>query len=93
MLRIAVIGSTETVIGFKALGLETWPAENAAQAKEALKQLTAEGMDFLKQQNPNYDRYLIQYAAIMISTLPILIALPFFIKKLEKGMVLGGVKG
>ena len=58
-----------------------------------VKQLTAEGMDFLKQQNPNYDRYLIQYAAIMISTLPILIALPFFIKKLEKGMVLGGVKG
>ena len=43
MLKIAVIGSTETVIGFKALGLETWPAENAAQAKEALKQLTAEG--------------------------------------------------
>ena len=58
-----------------------------------VKRLTAEGMDFLKVTNPNYDKYLIQYAAIMISTLPILIALPFFIKKLEKGMVLGGVKG
>ena len=58
-----------------------------------VRQLTSEGMEFLKVRNPNYDKYLIQYAAIIISTLPILIALPFFIKKLEKGMVLGGVKG
>ena len=58
-----------------------------------VKQLTSSGMDFLKTQNPDYNRYLIQYAAIVISTVPILVALPFFIKKLEKGMVLGGVKG
>ena len=58
-----------------------------------VKQLTSSGMEFLKSQNPDYNRYLIQYAAIVISTVPILIALPFFIKKLEKGMVLGGVKG
>ena len=58
-----------------------------------VRQLTSEGMEFLKVRNPNYDKFLIQYAAIIISTLPILIALPFFIKKLEKGMVLGGVKG
>ena len=58
-----------------------------------IRQLTSEGMEFLKVRNPNYDKYLIQYAAIIISTLPILIALPFFIKKLERGMVLGGVKG
>ena len=43
MLKIAVIGSAETVIGFKALGLETWPAADAAQAKEALRRLTAGG--------------------------------------------------
>lgn len=58
-----------------------------------VRQLTSTGMDFLKSRNPNYDRFLIQYAAIIISTVPILIALPFFIKKLEKGMALGGVKG
>ena len=58
-----------------------------------VRQLTSTGMDFLKNRNPNYNQYLIQYAAIIISTVPILIALPFFIKKLEKGMVLGGVKG
>ena len=58
-----------------------------------VKQLTSEGMEFMKSQNPDYNRYLIQYAVIIISTVPILIALPFFIGKLEKGMVLGGVKG
>ena len=58
-----------------------------------VKQLTSEGMDFLKNQNPDYNRYLIQYAVIVIATAPILIALPFFIGRLEKGMVLGGVKG
>lgn len=58
-----------------------------------VKQLTAEGLEFLKNQNPDYNRYLIQYAVIIISTAPILIALPFFIGRLEKGMVLGGVKG
>ncbi len=58
-----------------------------------VKQYTASTTDFLKSQNPNYDRWLIQYAVIVIATAPILIALPFFISKLEKGMVLGGVKG
>lgn len=58
-----------------------------------VKELTADTTEFLKTKNPNYDKYLIQYAVIIIATLPILVALPFFIKKLEKGMVLGGVKG
>lgn len=58
-----------------------------------VKQLTAESQDFLKAANPNYARYLIQYVAIVIATAPILLCFPFFIKKLEKGMVLGGVKG
>ena len=47
----------------------------------------------MKSTNPNYDKNLIQYAVIVAATAPILIAFPFFIKKLEKGMVLGGVKG
>lgn len=58
-----------------------------------VKELTAETAEFLKSRNPNYDKYLIQYAVIVIATLPILAALPFFIKRLEKGMALGGVKG
>lgn len=58
-----------------------------------VKQLTAENKDFLKAANPNYSRYLVQYVVIVIAAAPILICLPFFIGRLEKGMVLGGVKG
>lgn len=58
-----------------------------------VKQITAEGMDFLKAAHPDYDKNLLQYAVIIAATIPILIAFPFFIRKLEKGMVIGGVKG
>lgn len=58
-----------------------------------VKQITAEGMEFLKSAHPDYDKNLLQYAVIIAATLPILIAFPFFIKRLEKGMVIGGVKG
>lgn len=58
-----------------------------------VKDLTAGTTEFLKAANPNYSKYLVQYSVIIIATAPLLIALPFFIKKLERGMVLGGVKG
>ena len=58
-----------------------------------VKSISASAEDFLKSTNPNYDKNLLQYAVIIAATLPILVAFPFFIKKLEKGMVLGGVKG
>ena len=40
MLKIAVIGGRDTVMGFKALGLDTFPAENTAEAGKILRQLT-----------------------------------------------------
>lgn len=43
MLKIAVIGGIETVMGFKALGLETYPAAEAAEAGNILRTLTREG--------------------------------------------------
>ena len=45
-LKIAVIGGNDTVIGFKAVGLEAFPAANAAEARQVLKELTREGSDF-----------------------------------------------
>ena len=45
-LKIAVIGGRETVMGFKALGLETCPAANAQEAREALRRLTRESEDY-----------------------------------------------
>ena len=46
MLKIAVIGGRETVIGFKALGLDTFPAADAAQAQKILRSITREGQDY-----------------------------------------------
>ena len=46
MLKIAVIGGNDTVIGFKAVGLEACPASNAAEALQALRDLTKEGSEY-----------------------------------------------
>lgn len=46
MLKIAVIGGRETVMGFKALGLETFPAANAEEATQILRKLTRENDDY-----------------------------------------------
>lgn len=46
MLKIAVIGGAETVIGFKALGLEVCPVANAEEGREALRRLTRDSEDY-----------------------------------------------
>ncbi|MCR4805943.1 MAG: V-type ATP synthase subunit F [Clostridia bacterium] len=39
MYKIAVIGSSDTVIGFKALGLDTFPVNSDEEAAAAFKQI------------------------------------------------------
>lgn len=39
MYKIGVIGGRDTVIGFKALGLDTFPVDNADDAKRILREL------------------------------------------------------
>ena len=46
MLKIGVIGGRETVMGFKALGLETFPAANASEATQILRQVTRESDEY-----------------------------------------------
>ena len=46
MLKIAVVGGAETVIGFKALGLEACPVTNAEEARETLRRLTRDSEDY-----------------------------------------------
>lgn len=58
-----------------------------------IKELVATNADFMNWSNPNYSRYLVQYSVITIATLPLILAFPLFIKRLEKGMAQGGVKG
>lgn len=40
MYKIAVIGAADSVIGFKALGLDTYPAADSAEAKKILHQIS-----------------------------------------------------
>lgn len=42
---------------------------------------------------PNFDLYLIRYSVIIVCSMPMLIAFPFFQKQMEKGMMVGAVKG
>ena len=42
MYKIAVLGDRDSVMGFKALGLETFFAEDAEQARHTLHQLAKE---------------------------------------------------
>ena len=42
MLKIAVIGGRDTVMGFKALGLDCFPAADSAEAGKILRRLTRE---------------------------------------------------
>ena len=46
MLKIAVIGGRDTVMGFKALGLDTFPAVSAAEATAVLKKITRESDEY-----------------------------------------------
>ena len=46
MYKIAVIGAPDTVVGFKALGLDAFPAREPEEARRALRALTsADGPD------------------------------------------------
>lgn len=58
-----------------------------------IRQITNENQNFLQSSNPDYSRYLVQYAVIVAATLPIIVIFPFFQDKLEKGVIAGGVKG
>ena len=46
MLKIAVIGGSDTVMGFKALGLDTFPADSSAAASQILKRITREDEEY-----------------------------------------------
>ena len=42
MFKIGVMGGRETVMGFKALGLDTYPVDNAEEAKHIFREITRE---------------------------------------------------
>lgn len=58
-----------------------------------INEIVQQNANILQSANPNYDRYLIQFAVIVIAVVPILIAFPFFQDKIEAGVLTGAVKG
>lgn len=57
-----------------------------------VREFVANNTAFLMSSNPDYSRYLVQFCLIVVATLPILIAFPFFLNTIEKGALTGGVK-
>ena len=58
-----------------------------------VNELINKNQNFLETSNPNYSRYLVQFAAIVIATAPILASFLYFQKEIEAGVLEGGVKG
>ena len=46
MLKIAVMGARETVMGFKALGLDIFPVADAEDARQTLRRITRQGEEY-----------------------------------------------
>lgn len=46
MLKIAVIGGRETVMGFTALGLSAFPVSDPTEAKQIFRSLTRDSEDY-----------------------------------------------
>lgn len=58
-----------------------------------IRQLVADNADIMSASVPDWDKYLVPYCVIIIATLPVLIAMPFGQKQLQKGALVGAVKG
>lgn len=57
-----------------------------------IREFVSNNTAFLMSSNPDYSRYLVQFCVIVVATLPILVAFPFFLNTIEKGAITGGVK-
>ena len=57
-----------------------------------IRQIVADNESILQAATPDWNKYLVSYCVIIIATLPVLIAMPFAQKQLQKGSLLGAVK-
>lgn len=58
-----------------------------------VREMTSNNEAFLQSANPDYSRYLIQFALVVFAALPVILLLPIFQDKLEQGALAGGIKG
>lgn len=57
-----------------------------------IKQIVADNASIVNAASPDWDKYLVSYCVILVATLPVLIAMPFAQKQLQKGSLMGAVK-
>ena len=57
-----------------------------------IKQIVAENRNIINVSVPDWDKYLVQYAVILIATMPVLMIMPFIQKQIQKGALIGAVK-
>lgn len=57
-----------------------------------IKQLSSDMANFTLQTNPDWNSYIVTYCAIIVSTIPVLLAMPTVQKQLQKGSLVGAVK-
>ena len=58
-----------------------------------IRQIVNDSGRFMTENPINWNKHLVQFAVIIVSTVPILIAFPFFYKVLERNTIAGAVKG
>lgn len=58
-----------------------------------IKQIVADNASVINATTPDWDKYLVSYCVILVATIPVLAAMPFAQKQLQKGALLGAVKG
>ena len=58
-----------------------------------IREVISVNRNFLNTVNPDYSQYLVQFCVIIIATVPVIIAYPFFQKRLERNTIAGAVKG
>ena len=57
-----------------------------------IRQIVSENQDIINVARPDWDKYLVSYCVILVATIPVLCAMPFAQKQLQKGALTGAVK-
>jgi V/A-type H+/Na+-transporting ATPase subunit F len=76
MYKIGVIGDSQSVLGFKAVGLDVFPTEDADEARHLLKHLAKEDFAIIYITEQLYQYLLDEVAEYTDSPLPAVIPIP-----------------
>ncbi len=76
MYKIGVIGDRESVLGFKAVGLEVFPCDSQEEAKKAFKKIVDKDFAIIYITEPFYKAMTPEVAEYIDSRLPAIIPIP-----------------